>query len=477
MLVSFSGLLSQRIYNPQIIEPLRNFTGWEYLQRLYPIFIALGIIITTVVFVLLIIIGGIAWVTAGGDREKLDTARRRVINGVIGIFLVLLVFFVLIWIGRIFKINFLGQFNIGTTEVLPIVTPTGGVTPIPSDEEFLCISNGGTWREFGNACVDLCNPPGNCSDVITWGCDCGDGSCWDPALEACVLNPNIITPTQAPFPTVSLPTNTPTPGIGGPPTSTPTPLPTVTPQPTNTPIPTATPRPTNTPTPRPTNTPIPTSTPTSIPTATPTPRPTNTPTPRPTNTPVPTNTPIPTPTPIPFFCSDTDGGQSYFQQGTVTDNTYLPGGQIESVTDYCTTGNALGEFYCNGTIRSTELYQCGTSAQSTCFNGECCSWVGQACNVDSDCCTNYACQGGSCVSPSILLNEALGLSCYTYCQASGFSTCASVGTDTFASNGMMYVYQNNSCILTNAYDCNRVIYDNLSVCGGREADWTRCRCI
>src|SRR4030043_852631 len=119
-------ILSQRIYNPQIIDPIQNFTGVQYLQRLYPILIILGFIICVVVFMLIIIIGGIQWITSGGDRSAIDSARRKVINGITGLAILLLVFFVLTAIGRIFGVNLLGAYKIQSNMILPMPTSVPG---------------------------------------------------------------------------------------------------------------------------------------------------------------------------------------------------------------------------------------------------------------------------------------------------------------------------------------------------------------
>jgi hypothetical protein len=590
-----SQILAQRIYNPQIILPIQNFTGWQYLQRLYPILLILGFIICVVVFVLIIIIGGIQWITSGGERSAIDNARRKVINGITGLVILLLVFFAIIVIGRIFGVNLLGSFQVQTKNISPKPAITPGVptpTLIISPDQQGCLASGGTWTQFPTACGDNC-VQNNCLNVVTWACDCGVSQCW--LGGNCVANPVFPTattappgpiiiqpsPTPTPYPTSTpLPTATPTIRPANTPTPTICPLPplvtgqtpvgttscglttltfawnagssstptqyairvdespvswsgtctlintgdtcidnlfstsytrsvvpgrtyrwwvdainscgwsttavqydvTVPVCPTNTPIPTSTPRPTNTPTPTvtlspvspsatpiPFPTPIPTNTPTPIPTATPTPNPTFTPTP----IPIP---PTATPTPIPLFCNDSDGGQNYYQQGTVTDNTTLPGGQIEYKTDYCISGSAVYEYFCNGIYRSQITNQCVSTTGAVCFNGECCSWVNQDCSTDSDCCTNYACQGGKCVSPTILLNEAFNMSCRNYCMDSGFSGCISIGTDTLASNGMAYIYPGFICTLTNTYTCDTVIYISSGVCGGHQTEWTRCRC-
>ena len=563
MLLQF---LAQRIYNPQIIPSIRNFSGWQYLQRLYPILLVLAIIISVVVFVLIIVIGGVQWITSGGERAGVDSARRKIINGVTGLFLLLLVFFVLIFIGRVFKVNLLGSFRINT--ILPVPSPTvavQGPSPTPTNQQN-CVNSGGAWTQFPNSCVDECLQIG-CLDIISWGCDCGALQCWDGT--SCVNNQVLPTPTLVP-PGPIIIVNTPTPV----PTSTPRPTATPTPRPTNTPMPTSTPRPTNTPTPIPTPTicPLPTlvtgqrvvslscatgitsvslvwnpvssairyairvdenpdswsGTCTSInpgdtcidnltniyftrnvtagthyqwwvdainscgwsttavkydftipvcPTPTPVPTSTPTPTPRPTNTPIPTPTPTVTPTPIPLFCYDSDGGQVITQRGTVTDNSTLPGGAIEYVTDYCASPSSVNEYFCNGVYRSQVVSRCISVSGGNCFNGACCSWVGQSCSTDSDCCTNYACQGGLCVSPDILLLEGLNTNCSNYCILSGYAGCYGIGTDDLASNGMMYLYQSGSCVLSNLYNCNTVLYGTNNVCGGHQTDWTRCRCV
>ena len=42
-----------------------------------------------------------------------------------------------------------------------------------------CEVAGGEWTEFPNACVDNCYAPDICAQVLTDGCDCGPGMCWN----------------------------------------------------------------------------------------------------------------------------------------------------------------------------------------------------------------------------------------------------------------------------------------------------------
>ena len=131
-------LITQRIYNPQIIEPIRNYTGWEYVNRLIPILIFLAFIISVVVCVILIIIGGLKWVTSGGNKEAIASARNTVTNAVIGLFLLFCLYFVIIEIHCIFKVD-LGYLNIpswcgesGGGVPTPTLTPAPSATPNPT---------------------------------------------------------------------------------------------------------------------------------------------------------------------------------------------------------------------------------------------------------------------------------------------------------------------------------------------------------
>ena len=50
-----------------------------------------------------------------------------------------------------------------------------------------------------------------------------------------------------------------------------------------------------------------------------------------------------------------------------------------------------------------------------------CSWFGESCSTDSECCANFSCISGVCQpTSSILLNEGAGMDCYSLCTGSGF---------------------------------------------------------
>ncbi|MGM5487621.1 MAG: hypothetical protein ACQESG_01600 [Nanobdellota archaeon] len=66
--------------------------------------------------------------------------------------------------------------------LIGIVVMLMGCTP--STPEEICQAEGGDWREFPNGCVDTCESQREnvaCAQVMTEGCDCGPGMCWNGA--------------------------------------------------------------------------------------------------------------------------------------------------------------------------------------------------------------------------------------------------------------------------------------------------------
>lgn len=72
----------------------------------------------------------------------------------------------------------------------PITAPLTAATPQEG-----CSSAGGTWKEFSNACKDICVSNKDkafrvCTQVMSYGCECGPDRCFEPRTSACVPNPN-----------------------------------------------------------------------------------------------------------------------------------------------------------------------------------------------------------------------------------------------------------------------------------------------
>lgn len=67
--------------------------------------IGLMTIIAIVWFVFLLITGAYGFMTAGGDKAQLETARKRIFTGIIGFVLIIAAVFIVDLIGKLFGIN------------------------------------------------------------------------------------------------------------------------------------------------------------------------------------------------------------------------------------------------------------------------------------------------------------------------------------------------------------------------------------
>src|SRR3989304_10632192 len=93
------------LLNPQIVNPIRGFTAVQYINRIIPILILLAFVLCAVVFVIILIYGGIQYITSGGDKGKLEGARGRIINAITGLIVLLILWLILQLINTIFGIN------------------------------------------------------------------------------------------------------------------------------------------------------------------------------------------------------------------------------------------------------------------------------------------------------------------------------------------------------------------------------------
>jgi len=73
------------------------------LQRTVPVFLFAGICLVLIY----IVWGGIQWITASGDKQKLTNARSKITWAVIGLIVIFLSFAIVGAVGYFFKVNLL----------------------------------------------------------------------------------------------------------------------------------------------------------------------------------------------------------------------------------------------------------------------------------------------------------------------------------------------------------------------------------
>lgn len=181
--MNFFGVVFAEIEN-KAIGDLGSLTGTQFLENFLSAIIMLGLVIAGVTFLFMLILGGIEWITAGGDKARVESARRRIANALIGILITFSFYVIVYLVSCFFGVNLLeirvGQFDVGFTD-MSSCQGSGGDTGDPGDPDdpggcspactsgFFC-STVGEISEccrcvFGNDAsgygpVQCCTPPG-----------------------------------------------------------------------------------------------------------------------------------------------------------------------------------------------------------------------------------------------------------------------------------------------------------------------------
>lgn len=95
------------IKNPVLGPRLQGRTGLQFFQTFIPNLVTLALIIGTVIFLFILIIGAIQWISSGGDKNALEGARSKITNALIGIIILFAVFALLKVIENFFGIKIL----------------------------------------------------------------------------------------------------------------------------------------------------------------------------------------------------------------------------------------------------------------------------------------------------------------------------------------------------------------------------------
>lgn len=101
------------IINPALSGKIRWMTGTQFFNALLPNLIGTFIIVGVIISFLAIIFGGIKWITASGNQERLGRAKQAIVNALIGLVIVLGTFAILRLVGAFLGINLI-KFDIGS---------------------------------------------------------------------------------------------------------------------------------------------------------------------------------------------------------------------------------------------------------------------------------------------------------------------------------------------------------------------------
>jgi len=96
--------LASPIENPALPQ-IKNKTGIVFFQDLIPALVTLGFVIGSLVFFFFLISGAITWIVSGGDKTKLESAKSRITNAVVGFVILLLAFAIVNLLEGFFNID------------------------------------------------------------------------------------------------------------------------------------------------------------------------------------------------------------------------------------------------------------------------------------------------------------------------------------------------------------------------------------
>jgi len=96
-----------KIHNTALSSLLCSFNGPEFLQTILSTFISLGVVVGSLTFFFMIMLGGIKWINSGGDKSHLETAQKQISSGITGLAILLSIFAIIKVVEVIFGISIL----------------------------------------------------------------------------------------------------------------------------------------------------------------------------------------------------------------------------------------------------------------------------------------------------------------------------------------------------------------------------------
>lgn len=95
------------IRNPLLAPGLQGVTGEGYFALLLPKIVGIAFLLGALVFVAMLIVGAISWISSGGDKASLETARGRISSALIGIVVLFATFAIIKLIEQFFHVDIL----------------------------------------------------------------------------------------------------------------------------------------------------------------------------------------------------------------------------------------------------------------------------------------------------------------------------------------------------------------------------------
>lgn len=101
--------LATDITNPAIgtLNDVGGDTGIGFFQKLIPSVIGMLFVVGVILFIFMLIIGGLQWITSGGDKAAVESARSKIGSALVGVVVLFSVFAFVKLIELFFGVNIL----------------------------------------------------------------------------------------------------------------------------------------------------------------------------------------------------------------------------------------------------------------------------------------------------------------------------------------------------------------------------------
>lgn len=105
-----------QITNPALGPSLQEKSGVSFFQSAIPNMIGLAFVVGSLIFFFVMIVAAIQWITSGGDKQALESARGKLTNAIVGFVVLLLIFVILKVIQDFFGLDIL-SLDIGPLKI------------------------------------------------------------------------------------------------------------------------------------------------------------------------------------------------------------------------------------------------------------------------------------------------------------------------------------------------------------------------
>ena len=119
-------LFVSSVYAQSINVPQPNTVTVNQLGNVIGATVGLLIIFAAVAAFLFLILGGLQWITSGGDKAGMETARNKITAAIVGLIIVAAAWAIMVLMGQFIGFNILG----GIVNIPTITNPNPGVVPV-----------------------------------------------------------------------------------------------------------------------------------------------------------------------------------------------------------------------------------------------------------------------------------------------------------------------------------------------------------